>query len=46
MWARPALGQGQSLIEATSLMHDLDVGALPICGDDARHGISTCWTSS
>jgi hypothetical protein len=46
MRARPALGQGQSLIEAASLMRDLDVGALPICGDDARHGITTYRTSS
>jgi CBS domain-containing protein len=35
-------GQGQSLVEAARLMRDLDVGALPICGDDDRlHGIIT-----
>jgi CBS domain-containing protein len=36
------VGQGQSLVEAARLMRDLDVGALPICGDDDRlHGIIT-----
>jgi CBS domain-containing protein len=36
------IGQGQSLVEAARLMRDLDVGALPICGDDDRlHGIIT-----
>ncbi|MDQ1750463.1 MAG: hypothetical protein QOE71_1519 [Pseudonocardiales bacterium] len=35
-------GQGQSLVWAARLMRDLDVGALPICGDDDRlHGIIT-----
>src|SRR5689334_11185462 len=28
--------EGQTLAEAARLMRDLDVGALPICGDDNR----------
>lgn len=28
--------EGQTLVEAARLMADLDVGALPICGDDGR----------
>jgi CBS domain-containing protein len=36
------IGQHQSLADAARLMRDLDVGALPICGDDDRlHGIIT-----
>jgi CBS domain-containing protein len=36
------IGQHQSLTDAARLMRDLDVGALPICGDDDRlHGIIT-----
>jgi CBS domain-containing protein len=36
------IGQGRSLAEAARLMRDLDVGALPICGEDDRlHGIIT-----
>lgn len=30
------VGEGQTLSEAAQLMRDLDVGALPICGDDNR----------
>ncbi|QJU52588.1 CBS domain-containing protein [Herbiconiux sp. KACC 21604] len=29
-------GVGQTVAEAAMLMRDLDVGALPICGDDGR----------
>ena len=33
---------GDSLVDAARKMRDLDVGALPICGDDDRlHGIIT-----
>ena len=28
--------ESQTLVEAAALMRDLDVGALPICGDDDR----------
>jgi CBS domain-containing protein len=36
------IGQNQSVADAARLMRDLDVGALPICGDDDRlHGIIT-----
>jgi CBS domain-containing protein len=28
--------QGQTLVDAARLMRELDVGALPICGDDNR----------
>jgi CBS domain-containing protein len=36
------IGQNQSLLDAARLMRDLDVGALPVCGDDDRlHGIIT-----
>jgi len=36
------IGQSQSLLVATRLMRDLEVGALPVCGDDDRlHGIIT-----
>lgn len=36
------VGEGQNLAEAAKMMRDLDVGALPICGDDGRlHGIIT-----
>ena len=36
------IGQHESLKRAAQLMRDLDVGALPICGDDDRlHGIIT-----
>jgi CBS domain-containing protein len=36
------IGQHQSLADAVRLMRDLDVGALPICGDDERpHGTIT-----
>ena len=36
------IGQNQSLADAARLMRDLDVGAVPICGDDDRlHGIIT-----
>jgi len=32
----------QTLVEAARIMRDLDVGALPICGDDDRlHGMLT-----
>lgn len=30
------IGESDSLVEAARLMRDLDVGALPICGDDGR----------
>ena len=30
------VGENQTLAEAAKLMRDLDVGALPICGDDNR----------
>ncbi|MFE9258906.1 CBS domain-containing protein [Streptomyces sp. NPDC006879] len=30
------VGEHQSLLEASRLMRDLDVGCLPICGDDQR----------
>ena len=36
------IGQHESLKRAAELMRDLDVGSLPICGDDDRlHGIIT-----
>jgi len=36
------IGQSQSLLVAIRLMRDLEVGALPVCGDDDRlHGIIT-----
>jgi CBS domain-containing protein len=36
------IGQSQSLLIATRLMRDLEVAALPVCGDDDRlHGIIT-----
>ncbi|MDQ1731098.1 MAG: hypothetical protein QOK10_1257 [Pseudonocardiales bacterium] len=36
------IGQNQTLAEAARMMRDLNVGALPICGDDDRlHGIIT-----
>jgi CBS domain-containing protein len=36
------VGERQSLAEAATMMRDLDVGALPICGEDGRlHGIIT-----
>jgi CBS domain-containing protein len=36
------VGAGQTLQQAARRMRDLDVGALPICGDDNRlHGIVT-----
>jgi CBS domain-containing protein len=36
------VGESQSLAEAAKMMRDLDVGALPICGEDGRlHGIIT-----
>jgi len=36
------IGQRQTLAEAARMMRDLDVGALPICGEDDRlHGIIT-----
>ncbi len=36
------IGEHQSLRDAARRMRDLDVGALPICGDDDRlHGIIT-----
>ena len=36
------IGQHESLKRAAQLMRDLDVGSLPICGDDDRlHGIIT-----
>lgn len=28
--------EGQTLVEAAKMMRDLDVGSLPICGDDNR----------
>lgn len=30
------VGENDTLIEAARLLRDLDVGALPICGEDAR----------
>lgn len=30
------VGSGETLVEAARKMRDLDVGALPICGDDGR----------
>lgn len=36
------VGEHQTLAEAARMMRDLDVGALPICGDDDRlHGMIT-----
>jgi CBS domain-containing protein len=36
------IGQTESLADAARMMRDLDVGALPICGEDNRlHGIIT-----
>lgn len=36
------IGQHESLKRAAEIMRDLDVGSLPICGDDDRlHGIIT-----
>lgn len=36
------IGQHQTLRQAAQLMHALDIGALPICGDDDRlHGMIT-----
>jgi CBS domain-containing protein len=36
------IGEHQTLRHAAQRMRDLDVGALPICGDDDRlHGIIT-----
>ncbi len=36
------IGEHESLLKAAQRMRDLDVGALPICGDDDRlHGIIT-----
>jgi CBS domain-containing protein len=36
------IGQRQTLVEAARMMRDLEVGALPICGEDDRlHGIIT-----
>lgn len=36
------IGEHESLYKAAQRMRDLDVGALPICGDDDRlHGIIT-----
>ncbi len=36
------VGENESLLKAARRMRDLDVGALPICGDDDRlHGIIT-----
>jgi CBS domain-containing protein len=36
------IGQNQTLSDAARMMRDLDVGALPICGEDDRlHGIIT-----
>ncbi len=36
------IGEHESLQRAAQLMRDLDVGSLPICGDDERlHGIIT-----
>jgi CBS domain-containing protein len=37
MSAHPTtIGEADSLIDAARLMRDLDVGALPICGEDGR----------
>src|SRR3954462_13870503 len=30
------VGEGDTLVDAARLMRDLDVGALPICGEDDR----------
>ena len=30
------VGESQTLVDAAKMMRDLDVGALPICGDDGR----------
>lgn len=39
------VGENQTLAEAARMMRDLDVGALPICGEDDRlHGIT--WSGS
>ncbi|MEU8246495.1 CBS domain-containing protein [Nonomuraea sp. NPDC048916] len=36
------IGERETLASAAQRMHELDVGALPICGDDDRlHGIIT-----
>lgn len=36
------IGTGESLLTAAQRMRDLDVGALPVCGEDDRlHGIIT-----
>lgn len=36
------VGENQTLADAARMMRDLDVGALPICGEDDRlHGIIT-----
>ena len=36
------IGQNQTLTDAARMMRDLNVGALPICGDDDRlHGSIT-----
>ncbi len=36
------IGENESLVEAARMMRDLDVGALPICGEDDRlHGMLT-----
>ncbi|TWP51962.1 CBS domain-containing protein [Lentzea tibetensis] len=36
------IGEDMSLLEAARMMRDLDVGSLPICGNDDRlHGIIT-----
>ena len=36
------IGEGETVLEAARMMEQLDVGALPICGEDDRlHGIIT-----
>jgi CBS domain-containing protein len=36
------IGENETLAKAAQRMRDLDVGALPVCGDDGRlHGIIT-----
>lgn len=36
------IGENESLFQAAQMMRDLDVGSLPICGEDDRlHGILT-----
>ena len=36
------IGEHETLAKAARRMRDLDVGALPVCGDDGRlHGIIT-----